>query len=196
MESRKLLQVIGGKDLEDNFNRVAQSMSMLAYHYPAPNVNILSQGGVYAYPITVGETTTTYEIDSTGTSIDKITAGTSSGCTYKIKLAGTVKKIASATSTAIFGAATYTNCMLLLIELPTMKYTDVKVALGAGAAAALTKDNVIVGDDVCYYVLPLGMYDDSGTTGSYANYTITLNGNSVKNEFDLSGVTLEEQGGF
>lgn len=192
MESRKLLQVIGGKDLEDNFNRVAQTMSMVAYHYPAPNVNILSQGGKYAYPITVGQTTTTYEIDSTGTSIDKITAGTSSGCTYKIKPDGEVKKIASATSTAIFGAATYTHCMLLLIELPTMNYTDVKVALGAGAAASLTADNVIVGEDVCYYVLPLGMYDNSGTTGAYANYTITLNGNSVKNEFDLSGVTLEE----
>lgn len=192
MESRKLLQVIGGKDLEDNFKKVAQSMSMLGYHYPAPNENILSQGGVYAYPVTVEGTTTTYEIDSTGTSIDTIVAGTSSGCTYKIKPKGEVKKITSATSTAIFGASTYTNCMLLLIELPTMKYTDVKVALGAGAAATLTKDNVIVGDDVCYYVLPLGMYDSSGTTGSYANYTITLNGNSVKNEFDLSGVTLEE----
>lgn len=192
MESRKLLQVIGGKDLEDNFKQVAQSMSMLGYHYPAPNENILSQGGVYAYPVTVEGTTTTYEIDSTGTSIDTIVAGTSSGCTYKIKPKGEVKKITSATSTAIFGASTYTNCMLLLIELPTMKYTDVKVALGAGAAATLTKDNVIVGDDVCYYVLPLGMYDNSGATGSYANYTITLNGNSVKNEFDLSGVTLEE----
>lgn len=192
MESRKLLQVIGGKDLEDNFNRVAQSMSMLGYHYPAPEKNILSQGGVYDYPITSDSVTTTYEIDSTGTTIDTITAGTSSGCTYKIKPAGTVKKIASATSTAIFGASTYTNCMLVLIELPTMKYTDVKVALGAGAAATLTADDVIVGDDVCYYVLPLGLYDNDGTTtAAYANYTITLNGNSVKNEFDVSGVTLE-----
>lgn len=191
MESRKLLQVIGGKDLEDNFKQVAQSMSMLGYHYPAPNENILSQGGVYAYPVTAGETTTTYEIDSTGTSIDTIVAGTTSGCTYKIKPKGEVKKIESATSTAIFGASTYTHCMLVLIELPTMDYENVKVALGSGAATALTKDNVILGSDVCYYVLPLGLYDNSGTTPSSATYTITYNGDSLKNEFDVSGVTLE-----
>lgn len=191
MTLRKLLNVVGGKDLEDNFKKVAESMSAISYHYPVANENILSHGGVYDYPITTDSVTTTYTIDSTGTSIDTITAGTSSGCTYKIKPAGTVKKIDSATSTAIFGAATYTNCMLVLIELPTLDFESVKVALGAGAAATLTKDNVIMGDDVCYYVLPLGLYDDSGTTAAYANYTITVNGNSMKNEFDVSGVTLE-----
>lgn len=191
MTLRKLLNVVGGKDLEDNFKKVAESMSAISYRYPVPNENILSHGGVYDYPITTDSVTTTYEIDSTGTSIDTITAGTSSGCTYKIKPAGTVKKISSATSTAIFGAATYTHCMLILIELPTLDFESVKVALGAGAATTLTKDNVIMGDDVCYYVLPLGLYDDSGTTAAYANYTITVNGNSMKNEFDVSGVTLE-----
>lgn len=192
LEYKKLLRVVGGKDLKDNFDMIAQSMSTVAFHYPAPEKNILSQGGEYDYPVTSGEETTTYEIDSTGTEIEKIVAGTSSGCTYKIKPKGEVKKIDSATSTAIFGASTYTNCMLVLVELPTMKYTDVKVALGAGEAAALTKDNVIVGEDVCYYVLPLGLYDDSGTTTpSYSTYTITYNGDSLKNEFDVSGVTLE-----
>ncbi|MBR4266483.1 MAG: hypothetical protein IKQ46_10565 [Bacteroidales bacterium] len=192
MNQRKLLRVVGGKDLANNFDKIAEGLSLINYHYPAPNENILSHGGVYAYPVTVGETTTKYDIDSTGTSIDTIVAGTTSGCTYKIKPIGEVKKIASATSTAIFGAATYTNCMLVLIELPTMKYTDIKVALGAGAAATLTADDVIIGEDVCYYVLPLGLYDNSGTTtASYSTYTITLNGNSLKNEFDVSGVTLE-----
>jgi len=192
MTLRKLLNVVGGKDLEDNFKKVAESMSAISYHYPVPNENILSHGGVYAYPVTDDTVTTTYDIDSTGTSIDKIIAGTSSGCTYKIKPAGTVKKIASATSTAIFGAATYTHCMLVLIELPTLDFESVKVALGAGAAATLTKDNIIMGEDVCYYVFPLGLYDNSGTTtAAYANYTITVNGNSMKNEFDVSGVTLE-----
>lgn len=192
MTARKLLNVVGGKDLEENFNRIAVSMSNVNYHYPIPNESIRSHGGVYEYPVTVGQTTTTYTIDSIGTSIDTITAGTTSGCTYKIKPAGTVKKIASATSTAIFGAATYTNCMLILIELPTKNYSDVKVALGAGSAASLTADNVIIGEDVCYYVLPLGLYDNSGTTtASYSTYTITLNGDSMKNEFDVSDVTLE-----
>ena len=188
---QKMLRVIGGKDLEENFKRAAIAASKIGFHYPEPEVNIASQGGVYDYPITVGQTTTTYEIDSTGTEIEKIVAGTSSGCTYKIKPKGEVKKIASATSTAIFGASTYTHCMLVLIELPTMDYENVKVALGAGAAASLTADNVIVGSDVCYYVLPLGLYDDSGTTPSSATYTITYNGDSLKNEFDVSGVTLE-----
>lgn len=166
-------------------------MSKISYHYPVPNENILSQGGVYAYPVTVETVTTTYDIDSTGASIDSIKAGTSSGCTYKIKPKGTVKKIASATSTAIFGAATYTHCMLILIELPTLDFGSVKVTLGAGAAATLTKDNVIMGEDVCYYVLPLGLYDDSGIAASYSTYAIEVNGNSLKNEFDVSGVTLE-----
>lgn len=188
---QKMLRVIGGKDLEENFKRAAMAASKIAYHYPEPEVNIASQGGVYAYPVTAGETTTTYEIDSTGTSIDTIVAGTTSGCTYKIKPKGEVKKIESATSTAIFGASTYTHCMLVLIELPTMDYENVKVALGSGAATALTADNVIVGSDVCYYVLPLGLYDNSGTTPSSATYTITYNGDSLKNEFDVSGVTLE-----
>lgn len=188
---QKMLRVIGGKDLEENFKRAAIATSKIGFHYPEPEVNIASQGGVYAYPVTAGETTTTYEIDSTGTSIDTIVAGTTSGCTYKIKPKGEVKKIESATSTAIFGASTYTHCMLVLIELPTMDYENVKVALGSGAATALTKDNVIVGSDVCYYVLPLGLYDNSGTTPSSATYTITYNGDSLKNEFDVSGVTLE-----
>ena len=188
---QKMLRVIGGKDLEENFKRAAIAASKIGFHYPEPEVNIASQGGVYAYPVTAGETTTTYEIDSTGTSIDTIVAGTTSGCTYKIKPKGEVKKIESATSTAIFGASTYTHCMLVLIELPTMDYENVKVALGAGAAASLTADNVILGPDVCYYVLPLGLYDNSGTTPSSATYTITYNGDSLKNEFDVSGVTLE-----
>jgi hypothetical protein len=191
MTLKKLLNVVGGKDLEDNFKKIAESMSAISYRYPVPNENILSQGGVYAYPVTVDTVTTTYEIDSTGTSIDSIAAGTSSGCTYKIKPKGEVKKIASATSTAIFGASTYTHCMLILVELPTLDFGSVKVKLGSGAAATLTKDNVIMGDDVCYYVLPLGLYDNSGTTASYSTYTIEVNGNSIKNEFDVSGVTLE-----
>lgn len=191
MITRKLLRVVGGKDLEENFKRLAVVASKVGFHYPEPNVNILSQGGVYEYPVTDDGVTTTYEIDSTGTSIDSIKAGTSSGCTYKIKPKGEVKKIESATSTAIFGASTYTNCMLILIELPTLDFESVKVALGSGAAATLTKDNVIMGDDVCYYVLPLGLYDNSGTTASYSTYTIEVNGNSIKNEFDVSGVTLE-----
>lgn len=191
MTLKKLLNVVGGKDLEDNFKKIAESMSAISYRYPVPNENILSQGGVYAYPVTVDTVTTTYDIDSTGTSIDSIKAGTSSGCTYKIKPKGEVKKIESATSTAIFGASTYTHCMLILVELPTLDFESVKVTLGTGAAATLTKDNVIMGEDVCYYVLPLGLYDDSGTTASYSTYTIEVNGNSIKNEFDVSGVTLE-----
>ena len=192
MTLRKMLRVIGGKDLEENLKKLSIAASKISFHYPEPEVNILSQGGVYGYPVTVGQTTTKYNIDSTGTSIEKINAGTSSGCTYKIKPKGEVKKIASSTSTAIFGVSTYTHCMVVLVELPTMDYENVKVALGAGDAAALTADNVIVGDDVCYYVLPLGLYDNSGTTApSSANYTISFNGNSLKNEFDVSGVTLE-----
>ena len=191
MITRKLLRVVGGKDLEENFNRLAVAASKIGFHYPEPNVNILSQGEVYEYPVTDDGVTTKYEIDSTGTSIDSIKAGTSSGCTYKIKPKGEVKKITEAASTAIFGASTYTHCMLVLVELPTMDYESVKVALGTGAAASLTEDNVIVGEDVCYYVLPLGLYDNSGTTPSYSTYTISVNGDSLKNEFDVSGVTLE-----
>lgn len=192
MTARKLLRVIGGKDLEENFQRIAMSMSSIAFRYPVPNENILSQGGEYDYPVKVGETITTYKIDSTGTSIDTITAGTTSGCTYKIKPKGEVKKIESATSTAIFGASTYTNCMLVLVELPSTDYKNISVTLGAGDATPLTAENVIMGDDVCYYVLPLGLYDDDGTTtAAYSTYTITQNGSSLKNEFDVSGVTLE-----
>ena len=105
---------------------------------------------------------------------------------------GVVKFLAGeAASTAIFGVDTYTHCMLVLIELPTTDYENVKVALGTGAATSLTEDNVIIGEDVCYYALPLGLYDNSGTTPSYSTYTISVNGDTLKNEFDVSGVTLE-----
>lgn len=192
MTARKLLNVVGGKDLETNFRKIAMSMSNISFRYPVPNENILSHGGVYEYPVKSGDIVTKYTIDSTGTSIDSIKAGTTSGCTYKIKPAGTVKKISSDTSTAIFGASTYTNCMLVLIELPTTKYETISVKLGAGSAATLTEENIIMGDDVCYYVLPLGLYDNSGTTtASYSTYEISQNGSSMKNEFDVSGVTLE-----
>lgn len=192
MKKQKMLRVIGGQDLANNFEKIAETLSMVAYHYPKPEENILSQGGEYDYPRTVEETTTKYKIDSTGTYIDTIVAGTSSGCTYKIKPKGEVQKIASATSTAIFGAGTYTHCMLVLIELPTRDYKKVSVTLGGGSPATLTDDDVIVGDDVCYYVFPLGLYDNSGTTtAAYGTYTITLNGNAVKNEFDVSEVTLK-----
>ena len=82
--------------------------------------------------------------------------------------------------------------MLVLIELPTTKYETISVKLGSGSATTLTEENIIMGDDVCYYVLPLGLYDNSGTTtASYSTYEISRNGSSMKNEFDVSGVTLE-----
>lgn len=190
--SRNLLNVVGGKDLEENFKRLSMTMSSIGFRYPAPNNNILSMGLEYDYPVTVGETTTTYKIDSTDTSIESISAGTTSGCKYKIKPEGEVKKIDSATSTAIFGASTYTHCMLVLIELPGVDYENMTVTLGTGDAKELTDDDVLMGEDACCYILPLGMYDDDGTTTpSYSTYTISYNGDSLKNEFDVSGVTLE-----
>ena len=74
MIARKLLNVVGGKDLEDNFRKIAMSMSNISFRYPVPNENILSHGGVYEYPVKSGDLVTKYTIDSTGTSIDSITA--------------------------------------------------------------------------------------------------------------------------
>lgn len=192
--NNKLVNVIGGQDLTENFRRIAESMSSIGFRYPAPEDNIFSPGLVCNYPITVGEMTTTYPIDCTDVIVESITAGTSSGCTYKIALEGEVKKINSATSTAIFGSTAYTHCALVAIELPSMDYDNITVALGSGEAKELSeKDAMLMAEDYCCYVLPLGMYDDDGTTVvSYNTYTITQNGFSMKNEFDVSDVTLEE----
>lgn len=192
MSYRKLLRVIGGEDLEKNLNRIAQSMSKTAWLSP-DLTNIFSHGDAYEYPVTVNDVTGTYKINSIGTSISTIVAGTTAGVDFKVKPLGQVKLLAATSAKAIFGDATdVTNCMLMMIELPTLSYTSVKAALDSEAAAALTEDNVILGEDVCYYAYPIGLYDSSGTTTSAnAKITLSYNGKNVKYEFDLSGVTLQ-----
>lgn len=195
MSYRKLLRVIGGQDLEINLNKIAESMSKA--EWAAPDLtNIFSEGGVYAYPVTANEVTTTYDIDSTGTSIKTIVAG-GTGIDYKIEPDGKVPLLAAASATAIFGTeSSVTNCMLMLVELPTTTYTNVSLTLASGSAAALTEDNVIEGNDVCYLAFPLGVYDSDGTTTpKYASFTLTYNGKSVKYEFDLTDITLEVAAG-
>jgi len=193
MSYRKLLPVIGGNDLETNLNAIADAMSKQAWLYP-DLTNIFSHGGVYAYPVLSGETVTTYNINSTGTSIKTIVAG-GTGIQYKIEPDGKVPLLAAASAKAIFGADTsVTNCMLMLVELPTRDYKKVNLTLASGSPAALTAQNVIDGEDVTYLAYPLGVYDSSGTTTAYATFTLTYNGNSVKYEFDLTDITLETAG--
>lgn len=190
MSYQKLLPVIGGNDLETNLNAIAADMSKLHWHFP-DLTNIFSHGGVYAYPVLSGETVTEYDIDSTGTSIKTIVAG-GTGIQYKIEPDGEVPLIAEASATAIFGASpAITNCMLILVELPTRDYTKVNLTLASGSPSALTAQNVIEGDDVTYLAYPLGVYDNSGLTPKYATFTLTYNGNSVKYEFDLTDITLK-----
>ena len=190
MSYRKLLPVIGGNDLESNLNKIATAMSKLHWHFP-DLTNIFSHGGVYAYPVLASEEVTTYNIDSTGTSIKTIVVG-GTGIQYKIEPDGKVPLIAEASATAIFGASpAITNCMLILVELPTRDYTKVNLTLASDSPAALTARNVIEGEDVTYLAFPFGVYDDSGTTTKYATFTLTYNGNSVKYEFDLTDITLE-----
>lgn len=187
---------MGGQDLEANLNKIAESMSKS--EWAAPDLtNIFSEGGVYAYPVTANEVTTTYDIDSTGTSIKTIVAGTTSGVDYKIEPDGEVPLLAAASATAIFGAESgVTNCMLMLVELPTTTYANVSLTLASGSPAALTEDNVIEGDDVCYLAFPLGVYvSEETTTPKYATFTLTYNGKSVKYEFDLTDITLETSAG-
>lgn len=193
MSYQKLRPVIGGNDLESNLNKIATAMSKLHWHFP-DLTNIFSHGGEYAYPVLSGETVTEYDINSTGTSIKTIVVG-GTGIQYKIKPDGKVPLIAAASATAIFGASpAITNCMLMLVELPTNDYTKVSLTLASGSPAALTAQKVIDGDDVTYLAYPLGVYDNSGTKTKYATFTLTYNGNSVKYEFDLTGITLETAG--
>jgi hypothetical protein len=194
MSYQKLLPVIGGNDLETNLNAIAAAMSKQAWLFP-DLTNILSHGGVYAYPVLANDVVTTYNIDSTGTSIKTIVVG-GTGIQYKIKPDGKVPLIASASAQAIFGSDTgVTNCMLMLVELPTNDYTKVSLTLATGSAAALTAQNVIVGEDMTFLAYPLGVYDDSGTKrAARAGLTLTYNGNSVNYEFDLAGITLETAG--
>lgn len=190
MSYQKLLPVIGGNDLETNLNTIAAAMSKQAWLYP-DLTNIFSQGGVYAYPVLSGEAVATYNINSTGTSIKTIVVG-GTGIQYKIEPDGEVPLLAAASAQAIFGAETdVTNCMLMLVELPTRDYTKVILTLASGSPAALTAQNVIDGEDVTYLAYPLGVYDSSGMTTAYANFTLTYNGNSVKYEFDLTDITLD-----
>ena len=193
MSYRKLLPVIGGNDLETNLNTIATAISKQAWLFP-DLTNIFSHGGVYAYPVLANDVVTTYNIDSTGTSIKTIVVG-GTGIQYKIEPDGEVPLIAEASAQAIFGAETsVTNCMLMLVELPTRDYAKVNLTLASGSPAALTAQNVIEGEDVTYLAYPLGVYDDTGTTTAYANFTLTYNGNSVKYEFDLTDITLETAG--
>lgn len=190
MSYQKLLPVIGGNDLESNLNKIATAMSKLHWHFP-DLTNIFSHGGVYAYPVLADDVVTTYDINSTGTSIKTIVVG-GTGIQYKIEPDGEVPLIAEASAQAIFGAETdVTNCMLMLVELPTRDYTKVNLTLASGSPAALTAQNVIEGEDVTYLAYPLGVYDSSGTTTAYATFTLTYNGNSVKYEFDLTDITLD-----
>ena len=190
MSYQKLLPVIGGNDLESNLNKIATAMSKLHWHFP-DLTNIFSHGGVYAYPVLADEVVTTYDIDSTGTTVKTIVVG-GSGIQYKIEPDGEVPLIAEASAQAIFGESTgVTNCMLILVELPTNDYTKINLTLASGSPAALTAQNVIVGEDMTFLAYPLGVYDDSGTTTAYATFTLTYNGNSVKYEFDLTDITLE-----
>ena len=194
MSYQKLLPVIGGNDLETNLNAIAAAMSKQAWLFP-DLTNILSHGGVYAYPVLANDVVTTYNIDSTGTSIKTIVASSSAEIQYQIKPDGKVPLIAEASATAIFGASpAITNCMLILVELPTNDYTKVSLTLAKGTPAALTAQNVIVGEDMTFLAYPLGVYDDSGTKTKYATFTLTYNGNSVKYEFDLTDITLETAG--
>jgi hypothetical protein len=193
MSYQKLRPVIGGNDLETNLNKIATAMSKLHWHFP-DLTNIFSHGGVYAYPVLANEEVKTYNINSTGTSIKTIVVG-GTGIQYKIKPDGKVPLIASASAQAIFGERTdFTNCMLMLVELPTNDYTKVSLTLAGGSAAALTAQNVIVGEDMTFLAYPLGVFDNSGTITAYANFTLTYNGNSVNYEFDLTDITLETAG--
>lgn len=190
MSYRKLSPVIGGLDLENNLNAIAEAMSKQAWLYP-DLTSIFSEGGVYEYPVLSGETVTKYAIDSTGTTIKTIVVG-GTGINYKIEPDGEVQKLAAASAAAIFGAQTaVTHCMLILVELPTNAYENVTLTLASGSAAALTEEQVLVGEDVTYLAYPAGFYDNSGITPAYANFTLTYNGNSVKYEFDVSDITLK-----
>lgn len=190
MSYRKLLQVVGGNDLESNLNDISAAIGKLNWLNPDLG-SIFSQGGVYAYPVLSGQTVTTYNVDSTGTSIKTIVVG-GTGIQYKIEPDGEVPLIAEASATAIFGASpAITNAMMILVELPTQDYTKVSLTLASGSATALTAQKVIVGDDVTYLAYPAGFYDNSGTIApKYATFTLTYNGNSVKYEFDITDITL------
>ena len=103
-----------------------------------------------------------------------------------------MQKRAAASAAAIFrrGNVRYA-CMLILVELPTNDYEKVTLTLASGSAAALTEEQVLVGEDVTYLAYPAGFYDSTGITPAYANFTLTYNGNSVKYEFDVSDITLD-----
>lgn len=190
MSYQKLLPVIGGNDLEANINKIATAMSKLGWLYP-DLTNIFSHGGVYSYPVLADEVVTEYDIDSTGTTVKTIVVG-GTGINYKIEPDGEVPLLAAESATAIFGKSSgVTNCMLILVELPTLDYENVSLTLASGSPAALTEQKVIVGEDVVYLAYPAGFYDDSGITPKYTSFTLTYNGNSVVYEFDVTDITLE-----
>lgn len=190
MSYRKLLPVIGGNDLEENLNRIAAALCKTSWLFPGLD-NIFSQGGAYEYPVLADDEVTEYTIDSTGTSIKTIVAG-GTGINYKIEPDGEVPLLAATSAKAIFGDSTdVTNCMLIMVELPTMDFADVSLTQANGSPAALTEEQVVVGEDVAYLLYPVGLYDSSGITPAYANFTLTYNGNSVKYEFDVTDITLK-----
>ena len=190
MSYRKLLPVIGGNDLEENLNRIAAALCKTSWLFPGLD-NIFSVGAAYEYPVLADEEVTEYTIDSTGTSVKTIVAG-GAGINYKIEPDGKVPLLAAASATAIFGAESgVTNCMLIMVELPTMDFANVSLTLASGSPAALTEEQVVLGEDVAYLLYPAGFYDDTGITPVYATFTLTYNGNSVKYEFDVTDITLE-----
>lgn len=190
MSYQTLGPIIGGWDLENNLNVIAAAMNKQAWLFP-DLTSIFSYGASYKYPVLSGETVTEYAIDSTGTTVKTIVVG-GTGIQYKIEPDGVVPLLASASAQAIFGAQTgVTNCMLILVTLPTADYTKVTLTLASGSPAALTEYNVIEGEDVCFLAYPAGFYDDSGITPAYATFTLTYNGNSVKYEFDVTDITLK-----
>lgn len=188
------MPVIGGNDLEENLNRIAAALCKTSWLFPGLD-NIFSQGGAYKYPVLADDEVTEYTINSTGTSVKTIVAG-GTGINYKIEPDGEVPLLAATSAKAIFGDSTdVTNCMLIMVELPTMDYKKVILTLASGTPAALTDENVLVGEDVAYLLYPAGFYDSSGITPSYATFTLTYNGNSVKYEFDVTDITLEVAAG-
>ena len=194
MSYRKLLPVIGGNDVETNLNSIAAALCKLAWLYPGLD-NIFSVGAAYEYPVLADDEVTEYTIDSTGTSVKTITVG-GAGINYKIEPDGDVPLLAATSAKAMFGDSTdVTNCMLIMVELPTMDFADVSLTLASGSPAALTEEQVVLGEDVAYLLYPAGFYDSSGITPAYATFTLTYNGNSVKYEFDVTDITLETAAG-
>ena len=172
MSYRKLLPVIGATIWRKTLTASPPRCAKTSWLFPGLD-NIFSHFWAYKYPVLADDEVTEYTIDSTGTSVKTIVAG-GTGINYKIEPDGEVPLLAATSAKAIFGDSTdVTNCMLIMVELPTMDFADVSLTQANGSPAALTEEQVVVGEDVAYLLYPVGLYDSSGITPAYANFTLT-----------------------